>query len=64
MIVPCVPRLWRLLISSCLNRADAKIRIYDVGMKKKGVDEFPFCIHLVRCVARASDVVHRYVPAA
>ncbi|KHN32842.1 60S ribosomal protein L10-3 [Glycine soja] len=21
--------------------------IYDVGMKKKGVDEFPFCVHLV-----------------
>jgi large subunit ribosomal protein L10e len=26
---------------------DPKIRIYDVGMKKKGVDEFPFCVHLV-----------------
>ena len=24
-----------------------KIRIYNVGMKKKGVDEFPFCVHLV-----------------
>uniref|UniRef100_A0A7N0VBG8 Ribosomal protein L10e/L16 domain-containing protein n=1 Tax=Kalanchoe fedtschenkoi TaxID=63787 RepID=A0A7N0VBG8_KALFE len=23
------------------------IRIYDVGAKKKGVDEFPFCLHLV-----------------
>ncbi|XP_060171569.1 large ribosomal subunit protein uL16-like isoform X1 [Lycium barbarum] len=26
---------------------DPKIRIYDVGMKKKGVDEFPCCVHLV-----------------
>ncbi|KAH9562908.1 hypothetical protein CY35_05G096300 [Sphagnum magellanicum] len=26
---------------------DPKIRIYDVGMKKKGVDEFSFCVHLV-----------------
>ena len=26
---------------------DSKIRIYDVGMKRKGVDEFPFCVHLV-----------------
>lgn len=24
-----------------------KIRIYDVGMKKKGVDEFAFRVHLV-----------------
>ncbi|WMV32012.1 hypothetical protein MTR67_025397 [Solanum verrucosum] len=24
-----------------------KIRIYDVGMKRNGVDEFPFCVHLV-----------------
>ncbi|KAE8662558.1 60S ribosomal protein L10 [Hibiscus syriacus] len=24
-----------------------KIRIYDVGMKKKGVDELPCCVHLV-----------------
>nr|GEZ27867.1 hypothetical protein [Tanacetum cinerariifolium] len=26
---------------------DPKIRIYAVGMKKKVVDEFPFCVHLV-----------------
>ena len=26
---------------------DPKIRIYNVGMKKKGVDEFPSCVHLV-----------------
>ena len=26
---------------------DPKIRIYDVGMKKKGVDEFPLYLHLV-----------------
>ncbi|PQQ05984.1 60S ribosomal protein L10 [Prunus yedoensis var. nudiflora] len=31
----------------CRGVPDPKIRIYDVGMKKKGVDEFPFCIHLV-----------------
>jgi len=30
----------------CRGVPDAKIRIYDVGMKKKGVEEFPFCIHL------------------
>ena len=53
------PRLRRLLTSSCLNRADAKIRIYDVGMKKKGVDEFPFCIHLVRCVCCPSILCRR-----
>ncbi|KAI3978668.1 hypothetical protein MKX01_015843 [Papaver californicum] len=27
----------------CRGVPDTKIRIYDVGMKKKGVDEFPFC---------------------
>ena len=26
---------------------DPKIRIYDVGMKRKGVDKFPFYVHLV-----------------
>ena len=26
---------------------DPKIRIYDLGRKKAGVDEFPLCIHLV-----------------
>ncbi|XP_030540481.1 60S ribosomal protein L10 [Rhodamnia argentea] len=31
----------------CRGVPDPKIRIYDVGMKKKGVDEFPFCVHLV-----------------
>ncbi|URE46880.1 Ribosomal protein L16p/L10e [Musa troglodytarum] len=31
----------------CRGVPDSKIRIYDVGMKKKGVDEFPFCVHLV-----------------
>ncbi|KAI3986750.1 hypothetical protein MKX01_014288 [Papaver californicum] len=30
----------------CRGVPDPKIRIYDVGMKKKGVDEFPFCVHL------------------
>ncbi|KAG6481975.1 hypothetical protein ZIOFF_058599 [Zingiber officinale] len=29
----------------CRGVPDPKIRIYDVGMKKKGVDEFPFCVH-------------------
>ncbi|KAF1889385.1 hypothetical protein Lal_00024710 [Lupinus albus] len=33
---------------SVLSRcSDPKIRIYDVHMKKKGVDEFPFCVHFV-----------------
>eukprot|EP00249_Psilotum_nudum_P009724 c22120_g1_i1 orf=344-1012(+) len=31
----------------CRGVPDPKIRIYDVGMKKKGVDEFPYCVHLV-----------------
>ncbi|CAI9107194.1 OLC1v1006498C1 [Oldenlandia corymbosa var. corymbosa] len=31
----------------CRGVPDPKIRIYDVGMKKKGVDEFPLCVHLV-----------------
>nr|XP_009785894.1 PREDICTED: 60S ribosomal protein L10-like [Nicotiana sylvestris] len=31
----------------CRGVPDPKIRIYDVGMKKKGVDEFPCCVHLV-----------------
>ncbi|KAJ3682927.1 hypothetical protein LUZ60_013154 [Juncus effusus] len=31
----------------CRGVPDPKIRIYDVGMKKKGVDELPFCVHLV-----------------
>ncbi|XP_011008511.1 PREDICTED: 60S ribosomal protein L10-like isoform X1 [Populus euphratica] len=31
----------------CRGVPDSKIRIYDVGMKRKGVDEFPFCVHLV-----------------
>jgi large subunit ribosomal protein L10e len=26
---------------------DAKIRIYDVGARKNGVDDFPFCYHIV-----------------
>jgi large subunit ribosomal protein L10e len=26
---------------------DAKIRIFDLGRKKAGVDEFPLCVHLV-----------------
>ena len=26
---------------------DPKIRIFDVGQKKRGVDEFPLCVHLV-----------------
>eukprot|EP00271_Cylindrocystis_brebissonii_P011785 TRINITY_DN29732_c0_g1_i1.p1 TRINITY_DN29732_c0_g1~~TRINITY_DN29732_c0_g1_i1.p1 ORF type:complete len:255 (-),score=61.99 TRINITY_DN29732_c0_g1_i1:248-970(-) len=30
----------------CRGVPDAKIKIYDVGMKRKGVDEFPYCIHL------------------
>ena len=31
----------------CRGVPDPKIRIYDVGMKKKNVDEFPYCVHLV-----------------
>ncbi|CAN6705410.1 unnamed protein product [Malus baccata var. baccata] len=31
----------------CRGVPDPKIKIYDVGMKKRGVDEFPFCVHLV-----------------
>jgi len=31
----------------CRGVPDPKIRIYDVGMKKANVDNFPFCIHMV-----------------
>ena len=31
----------------CRGVPDAKIRIYDLGKKRAGVDEFPLCIHLV-----------------
>ncbi|KAL5715747.1 hypothetical protein ACHQM5_017524 [Ranunculus cassubicifolius] len=31
----------------CHGVPDPKIRIYDMGMKKKGVDAFPFSVHLV-----------------
>ena len=31
----------------CRGVPDAKIRIYDLGRKKAGVDEFPLTIHLV-----------------
>ncbi|KAI7747456.1 hypothetical protein M8C21_031856, partial [Ambrosia artemisiifolia] len=30
----------------CRGVPDPKIRIYDVGMKKKNADELPFCVHL------------------
>lgn len=30
----------------CRGVPDPKIRIYEVGMKKKGVDEFPLCVHV------------------
>jgi large subunit ribosomal protein L10e len=26
---------------------DPKIRIFDLGRKRAGVDEFPLCVHLV-----------------
>merc|ERR1739848_958803 len=26
---------------------DSKVRIFDLGKKKAGVDEFPYCVHLV-----------------
>lgn len=31
----------------CRGVPDPKIRIYDLGRKKAGVDEFPACVHLV-----------------
>jgi len=31
----------------CRGVSDPKIRVYDVGMKRKGVDVFPFWAHLV-----------------
>lgn len=31
----------------CRGVPDPKIRIYDLGKKKAGVDEFPLCVHLV-----------------
>jgi len=32
---------------SCIFIVDPKIRIFDLGRKKAGVDELPLCIHLV-----------------
>lgn len=32
------------------RRADSKIRIYDSGVKRYGVDAFPCCVHLISCV--------------
>lgn len=34
----------------CRGVPDPKIRIYDAGAKKTGVDVFPHCVHLVRYV--------------
>ena len=34
----------------CRGVPDAKIRIFDVGMKKAPVDVFPACVHMVRSV--------------
>lgn len=31
----------------CRGVPDPRIRIFDVGQKKRGVDEFPLCVHLV-----------------
>lgn len=33
----------------CRGVPDAKLRIYDCGKKKAGVDEFPYTVHLVSC---------------
>lgn len=32
----------------CRGVPDPKIRIYDAGAKRSGVDVFPHCVHLVR----------------
>ncbi|CAL8126293.1 unnamed protein product [Prunus armeniaca] len=44
----------------CRGVPDPKIRIYDVGMKKKGVDEFPFCVHLDTFHLRVRVRVHPF----
>merc|ERR1712146_356665 len=31
----------------CRGVPDARIRIYDLGRKKAGVDDFPLCVHMV-----------------
>merc|ERR1711943_65203 len=31
----------------CRGVPDPKIRIFDAGMKKYGVDTFPYCVHLI-----------------
>ena len=31
----------------CRGVPDPKIRIYDLGKKKAGVEEFPLCVHLI-----------------
>jgi hypothetical protein len=40
-----IPKRQDLL--SCIFIVDPKIRIFDLGRKKAGVDELPLCIHLV-----------------
>ncbi|RZC59439.1 hypothetical protein C5167_006730 [Papaver somniferum] len=48
----------------CRGVPDPKISIYDVGMKKKGVDEFPFCVHLLSSFSvsiRIYDVGNKYM---
>merc|ERR1711997_566431 len=31
----------------CRGVPDPKIRIFDAGMKRYGVDTFPYCVHLI-----------------
>jgi len=44
--------------------SDPKIRVYDVGMKRKGVDEFPFWAHLVSWEETVSSEALEAAPIA
>ena len=57
----------------CRGVPDAKIRIFDVGRKDAGVDEFPFCAHLLsgekeqissEALEAARIVVNKYLTTA
>ena len=44
--------------------SDPKIRVYDIGMKRKGVDEFPFWAHLVSWEENVSSEALEAAPIA
>ncbi len=41
----------------CRGVPDSKIRIFDVGAKRAHVDQFPACVHMVRCADDFQEAV-------